>query len=566
MAEQQAGNPPAVWNNLTDIPGVRQAAMLVSIAACVALGVGIMFWARSPQMSVLYSNVSAEDAAEMATALQAAGIEYSLDNASGAIMVPAKQVHDARLSLAGKGLPRSNGVGLELMQQEQGMGVSQFMENARYHHALETELARTISALQTVSSARVHLALPRQSVFVRDRKDASASVMLNVYPGLLLQSDQVGAIVHMVASSIPGLDPRNVAVVDQQGRLLSEPMQSTESAQTVKQLAHTRRIEDDYVRRIEDLLMPLFGFGRVRATVAVDMDYTESEETRERFDPATTALRSEQTSEEERRAGDTGPGGIPGALSNQPPVTGADAAVPVAAAAETADTDAPPAPPTRRSTSATRNFEVDRTISHVRQPGNRLRRLSVGVVIDDRQSVDEEGNVVTTPISAQELASITALVRQAVGFDEARGDTIEVMNSSFSSPPESEVEALPLWERPEIMDLVKQGLGILLVGLLIMLVLRPMTRNLMQAPQAVPAMAGAAMALPPGAAGVPAGAAVAGLPGAAGAQPGVPGEAGAPLALGGQSYEQRIASARELAGEEPERVAQVVKKWVDDNG
>src|ERR1700722_8295222 len=299
---------------------LRPLMLLLGIAAAVAAGVTVVLWWRGPSWSLLYGNLSDSDASSVVQALQTSGIEYKLDNNSGAIMVPAERVHDARLQLASQGLPQGKNSSFELMNKDPGFGVSQFMESARYQYALESELARTISSLQAVEAARVHLAIPQQSAFVRDRRPPSASVLLQLRAGHRIAPEQVSAIVHLVASSIPELDSDQVTVVDQQGRLLSSP-KAGDAAVAAEQFEAAHRIEDTYITHIEQLITPMVGDGRVRAQVTVDLDPTASEQAQEQYKPDGTVVRSEQASEENSRGG-SGSGGVPGALSNQPPSGG----------------------------------------------------------------------------------------------------------------------------------------------------------------------------------------------------------------------------------------------------
>jgi flagellar M-ring protein FliF len=289
---------------------MRPLLLLLGIAAAVAVGVTVVLWWRGPNWSLLYGNLSDSDASSVVQALQTAAIEYKLDSNSGAIMVPAERVHEARLQLAGQGLPQGKTASLDLMSKDPGFGVSQFMENARYQYALEGELARTISSLQAVEAARIHLALPQQSAFVRDRRPASASVLLQLRAGHRLQPEQVSAIVHLVASSIPELDSDNVTVVDQQGRLLSSPRNS-EAAIAAEQYEAAHRIEDNYVDHIEKLIAPLVGDGRVHAQVTVDLDAGATEEAHEQYKPDGAVVRSEQSAEEISHSGSAASGGIP---------------------------------------------------------------------------------------------------------------------------------------------------------------------------------------------------------------------------------------------------------------
>src|SRR6185437_1587395 len=299
---------------------LRPLLLLVGIAMAVAAGVTVVLWSRGPTYSLLYANLGTEDQAQITQALEAAQIPYRIQPGSNSIEVSVERLNDARLKLAGQGLPEGGG-GFAMMDKDPGFGVSQFMENARYQHALEAELARTIAALRPVEGARVHLAVPRQSAFVRDRKGASASVFLQLKQGRRLEQEQIQAIVNLVASSIPDLEANQVTVVDQQGRLLSSPEGHDQFAIRDQQYDMIHRLEDDYAQRIEALLAPLVGAGRVRAQVVAQMDMAVTEEAREQYRPESQIVRSEQTSEQTSRDG-AGGQGVPGALSNQPPAGG----------------------------------------------------------------------------------------------------------------------------------------------------------------------------------------------------------------------------------------------------
>lgn len=520
------------------IPAVRQVMLLVGVAASVAAGFAVVQWSQAPGYTQLYRDLDTADAAQVAEALRAAGIEYKLDTGSGVVLVAESKLHDARLELASQGLPQGAAAGMDLMQEQSSFGVSQFMEGARYQHALEAELARTISHIGAVREARVHLALPKQSAFIRDQKSASASVLLTLSRGRDLEADQAAAIVNLVASSIPNLSPGNVTLIDQQGRLLSAPGSETVDAQAASQFRHSRRLEETYKRRIEELLTPLVGPGRVRAQVVANLDFTVTEETRETYDPANVAVRSEHISEDARRGNDLVAEGIPGALSNQPPETGTDAAV------ADASTDAIRGT-LNTSRVSTRNFEVDRTISHVRpQPGT-IKRLSVAVLVDG-SPVDDDGFAAEASdpaLSAEDVERYTALVKEAVGFDATRGDTVVVMNAAFRDMPEfSEVPAPKIWEKPVVRDALKQVLGALLVLALAFGLVRPLLKSLV----------GTA---PAGTAGHPAtGRAAIGGVAYAGQQ-----------ALAGPGYDDKVKAARNIVGHDPARVAQLVRKWASAN-
>jgi flagellar M-ring protein FliF len=555
-----ANNPTVV------VPGalglnVRPLLLLLGVALAVAAGVTVVLWWRGPNWTLLYGNLSDSDASSVVQALQTGGIEYKLDNTSGAIMVPAERVHDARLHLASQGLPQGKNSSFEMISKDGGFGVSQFMESARYQYALEGELARTISSLQAVEAARVHLAIPQQSAFVRDRRPASASVLLQLRAGHRLEPEQVSAIVNLVASSIPELDSDHVTVVDQQGRLLSSP-KSGDAAIAAEQFEAAHRVEDTYIQRIEQLIAPMVGEGRVRAQVTVDLDAAASEQAQEQYKPEGTVVRSEQTSEESSR-NMGGSGGVPGALTNQPPAGGqavAAAKPPAAAppaggsaakgaaaaaadAAAAAAAAAVAAAPQSNSKQSTRNFEIDRTVSYSRQPAGRVKRVTVAVLVDNVRKTGADGKVTEQPLAKEQIEDITRLVKNAVGFDEARGDSVNVVNQSFLdvTEPPLKPEVVPIWQRPMVLNIARLVLGALVLVALALGVLRPLIKNLAShavtptQTQLLTAAAGDEERQAAVAAG----------------QPGQP--------LG---YEQQIVQARGLVAQDPKRVAQVVKTWV----
>src|SRR6202166_35408 len=533
---------------LETIPGLKQVGLLAGVAAAVAAAIWLVLWSQGQNYTVLYGQLSDRESGQVMDALTAAGIEFKL-NPSGAVSVPESKVQEARIRLASQGLPQSDSMGIEMIQKESALGNSTMMENARYQSVLETELARTIIKVQGVQSARVHLALPKPSVFLRDSHKATASVMLQLYPGRRLEPGQVAAIVHLVASSVPELAPSDVTLVDQAGTLLNSPDENAEQAATTRQFAATRKLEQSYQQRILELLEPMIGAGRVRATVTADMDFTVTEETHENYDPQKTAVRSEQTSNEQRKGGD-GAEGIPGALSNQPPGTSGARAIPGAA------TPGNPAPGAAQSTAAgsgpsstaqrsTRNFEVDRTLSYVKQPVGVLKRLSVGVVLDDWQKTDADGKVTTAPMSDTDIKRFTQLVRESIGLKEDRGDQLNVLNQAFrSSGPLGPVESLPLWQTPWITQLAKQIVGAALVLVVAFLVLRPLMKSLTKSAPRITAGADADLD---------------------GDRLSIGGQGGKAIKLA-PSFEQQIAAARTLVGQDPRRAAQVVKDWVSADG
>jgi len=559
--------------------GLKPILLLIGIAAAVAAGVTVVLWTRGPSYSLLYANIAAEDQSQIAQALDAAQIPYRIQPGSNNIEVPAERVSEARMKLAGQGLPESGG-GFALMDKDPGFGVSQFMENARYQHALETELGRTIANLRPVEGARVHLAIPRQSAFVRDHHSASASVFVQVKPGRRLEQGQVQAIVNLVASSVPEMEATQVTVVDQQGRLLSSPGSHDEFALGEQQFDMIHRLEDDYTQRIEGLLAPMIGAGRVRAQVVAQMDMTVSEEAHEQYRPDSQIVRSEQISEQSSRDG-SGAGGVPGALTNQPPPAGVAQAPPpntapqnaaantAAGAAGAAANAANKTPATgatgltqpiggagaggdsNSSKSTTRNYEIDRTLAYTRQPAGKLKRLTVAVLIDNMRSTDKDGKVKEVALTAQQLDHVTQLVKDAVGFDEARGDNVNVVNASFTAEPtapEGELESPAFWESPLFLNIAKLVAGLAVLLVLVLSVLRPLVRTLVgptRSPVQLMPRAAESITTEPIQAG--------------GNNPALPGADPKAVAL---THDQQVAAARTLVNQDAKRVAQVVRGWV----
>ncbi len=539
---------PATPRSLLEtIPGLKQVGLLAGVAAAVAAAIWLVLWSQGQNYTVLYGQLSERESGQVMDALTAAGIEFKL-NPSGAVSVPESKVQEARIRLASQGLPQSDSMGIEMIQKESPLGTSSMMESARYQSVLETELARTIIKVQGVQGARVHLALPKPSVFLRDARKATASVMLQLYPGRRLEPGQVAAIVHLVASSVPELGASDVTLVDQAGSLLNSPDENAEAAASTRQLEYTRKLEEGYQRRIVELLEPMIGSGRVRATVTADLDFTITEETHENYDPQKTAVRSEQTSKEMHHGGD-GAEGIPGALSNQPPGTSGAPVIPGAPATpgSPATQTTTVSGPSSNAERSTRNFEVDRKLSYVKQPTGALKRLSVGVVLDDWQKIDAEGKVSTTPMSDTDIKRFTQLVRESIGLNDDRGDKLDVLNQAFkTNGPLPPVEGLPLWQTPWVTQLAKQIVGAMLVLVVAFLVLRPLMKSLTRAPSRLTSGTGDASDL-------------------AGDRLSLSNKNGPAIKLS-PSFEQQIAAARTLVGQDPKRAAQVVKDWVAADG
>lgn len=576
MAEATPGSVPNLpvpfdwrgWLAAFQHPGPTQIGILAGGAALLALLVTVVLWYSAPRYDVLYRGLAEADAGQIMDALQKSNISFRVDPRSGALTVPAHQVHEARLKLAGQGLPRGTVNGLEALEQQTGFGVSQFMETARYQHALEGELARSIMTIGAVENARIHLAFPRETVFARQQQPPTASVLVRLHAGRVLDEGQVAAIVHLIAASVPKLQPAQVSVVDQSGNLLtrSDRQGGAGSANlSLDQLEYTRRLEDRYTRRVEELLTPVLGMGRVRAQVTLDLDFTTSEETAERYEPRAEPrpVRSEQLLEETRDP--LNPAGIPGALTNQPPGTAVAPEV-VTPPALAFDPQNPAAPlpeaalPRLSRKEVTRNYELDKRVSHTRNTPGRVLRVSAAVVVDDRFAL-ESGQPVRTPLTDAEVERITALVQQAVGFNAERGDNVNVMNATFAPSPFAE-PLLPVWQQGWFLELVKWVVMAVVVLVLVLVVVRPILRRLLPAPvTASHGKNGSGQAMP----ALPAGEDH-GLEGLLEDQVKISGalENGRPksLAEANAELENHMMLARSLVVEDPKRAVQVIKNWL----
>jgi flagellar M-ring protein FliF len=530
---------------------------MIGLAASVALGVAVVLWSQQPNYTLLYANLSSKDAGQVVDALQKSGIQFKVDQATGAVMVESSKLQSARMELAKDGLPEGNAMGFEILQKEQGFGTSQFIETARYQRALEGELSRTIATLRNVDNARVHLAIPKRSVFLRDRSDPTASVMVDLYSGRSLGEEQIAAIVHLVSSSVPHLIPENVTVVDQRGNLLSSGTVDKGMAQTSTQFSYNRKLEQTYSERIRQLLEPIVGSGRVKASVNADLDFTVTERTQETFNPDLPALRSEQLSED-RTTGSTVASGVPGALSNQPPETGQLQGT----QDQTGVGENPPPSEARNSSKrSVRNYELDKTVSHTKLATGNIRRLSIAVVIDNKQELDENEELISKPWTKEELDRFTTLTKEAVGFNGARGDTVNIINSSFVPLPEAEAVPEPsLLEQPWVWDVAKQAVGGIGVLILIFGVLKPILRSL--AEKGAQSQSNAMVAAGAGA-GVEGAAVSEDQLSLSGGNPQQQPQLAAPTGTG---YEQHLNTAKSVVNDDPKRVAQVVKNWVSEDG
>ncbi|MFZ5958405.1 flagellar basal-body MS-ring/collar protein FliF [Pseudomonas knackmussii] len=564
--------------NLADMPVLRQVGLLVGLAASIAIGFGMVLWSQQPDYKPLYGSLNGVDANKVVETLNAADIAYKVDPSSGALLVKADDLGRARIKVAGAGIaPTDNNVGFEILDKEQTLGTSQFMEATNYRRGLEGELARTISSLNNVKGARVHLAIPKSSVFVRDDRKPSASVLVELYPGRNLEPSQVLAIVNLIATSVPELDKGQVTVVDQKGNLLSDQQELSELTVAGKQFDYTRRMESNFTQRVHSILQPVLGEGRYKAEVSADVDFSAVESTAESYNPDQPALRSEQVNNEERQSAG-GVQGVPGALSNQPPTPASapqktsqnSSSEYIAPGQPLKDANGQPiidpktgkpelAPyPTDKREQNTRNYELDRSISYTKQQQGRLRRLSVAVVLDDRMSVDAKtGEISHKPWTSEELARFTRLVQDAVGYDASRGDSVSVINAPFAPEQNQDLASPPFYSQPWFWDVVKQVLGIVFILVLVLGVLRPVLNNLSGSKnKALMGGAGGDMSL--------------------GDMGGLEGElAEDRVSLGGPSsillpspsegYDAQLNAIKGLVAQDPGRVAQVVKEWINSD-
>ena len=521
--------------------------LMAGAAALVALLVTALLWSGSGNYRVLFTNLSDRDGGAIVAALTQLNIPYR-NTDGGTILVPADKVHDARLKLASQGLPKGSIVGFEIMETQK-FGVTQFQEQVNYQRALEGELSRSIQALAPVAHARVHLALPKQSGFLRERQPPTASVLLQLHPGQALDRTQVAGIVHLVSSSVPELAPKRVSVVDQQGNVLAHQRDNAAGLDAA-QLDYVATIEAATIKRIEDILEPILGRGNVRAQVTADVDFSQVEQMAETFAPnqgaeARAAIRSQSTSEATQPGGSTS-GGVPGALSNQPP---GSPTAPVSGA--TAVNSSLPLAAGNARRDAVTNYEVDKSVRRTVVSSGQIRRLTAAVVVNHRtvaaaaaaDGAETAGNAEakaapakTAPLSDKEMQDITLLVREAMGFNAPRGDSLNVVNAPFSQPAPLPAEELPLWRQPETVSLAKDvGRAVLFVVLTLIVILgvvRPALKSLPAVPPALPAPA---------------------------AEP-------QPVAAQPAAQLPSIDQIRQLARHDPATVANVVKSWVGQEG
>ena len=556
---------------LGQLTGQQKILLMVAVAAVIALIVASSTWLKQADYRILFSNISERDGGSIIAALDQMNIPYRFNESGGAILIPGSKVHEVRLRLASQGLPKGGGVGFELMENQK-FGISQFAEQVNYQRGLEGELARTIHSIGSVQSARVHLAIPKPSVFVRDEQKPTASVLLTLYPGRSLDASQIAGITHLVSSSVPQLPASNVTVIDQSGALLSQlKSKLTEAGLDPAQIKYVREVEDSIIKRIEEILQPVLGDNNFKVQVAADVDFSQTEQTAESYrpnnTPESTTIRSQQSNETANV--NQAAGGVPGALSNQPPVpatapltqppvgttAGGQPAKPgeiqgkLDAAGITAPLNAAGQPVSTAKTS-TINYEIDKTIRHTRQAMGSIRRLSAAVVVNHRKETGKDGKQVTKALPEAEMKQINELVREAMGFSKERGDTLSVANSPFAVSERTEA-GLPVWKDPEIQahagDLLKYLLLLGIAAFIYLKVIQPSLKVMFPRP---------------------------GEAGGATSPEGVAGAAGHVVIAGEEGEETvqidqfaaKMQKARDMSQNDPKVVANIIKDWMGANG
>lgn len=530
--------------------GQKNLLMLgIGFALLVALISAAVMWGKTPDYKVLYSNLSDKDGGAILAQLSQMNIPYKNADGGGAIMVPSDQVHEARLKLASQGLPKGGTVGFELLENQR-FGATQFQEQVNFQRGLEGELAKSIQSLSSVQSARVHLALPKQSAFLREQQKPSASVILNLYPGRTLDRAQVAGIVHLVSSSVPDLPMKNVTTLDQHGTLLSSVGNANNAGGLdPDKLNYIQQLEQGYIRRVTDLLEPIVGRNNVRAQVTADVDFAVFEQTAETFKPniGEASVRSSAVNESNAGSG-AGAQGVPGALSNQPPAN-PTAPLQGASSAPTSSATSQGSAPAKRE--LTTNYELDKVVRVEKRPVGAVKRLSAAVVVNNNRVVDKDGKVTMQPLSEADLTKITSLVREAVGFSQTRGDTLNVVNVPFNVDEKIVETETPLWKQPDNISLAKEtGKGLaLLIGLLVLVfsVIRPALRSIGTRNGQIPSVD------------------YAGDPALAGPDAVyTPGRPAQRLSAAGSAAQ--LAEVRQLAKQDPATVANVVRTWVSKDG
>jgi flagellar M-ring protein FliF len=543
---------PTLTERMSALDQGQKLRLALGIALFVAIGVIGLVMGRQAEWRVLYANLADKDGGAIIAQLSQMNVPYKHAEGGNAILVPADRVHDTRLRLASQGLPKGSVAGFEMMESNR-FGMTQFQERLTFQRGLEGELTRSIQALSSVQSARVHLALPNQNGFFREQQKPSASVLVSLNAGRSLDRNQLAGIVHLVASSVPEMSPSSVSVLDDTGKLLSTPVDGSNGnigGADAQQLQYVQQLEQMYSRRVLDILEPVVGAQNVKAQVTAEVDFSQTEQTSESHTPNqkpdTSAIRSQQLVESTNGAAG-GPAGVPGATSNQPP---APSTAPVNGPAQTLTAAGGGTPGGTASTKRESiiNYEVDKTIKVVKAGTGVVKRLSAAVVVNHKSTTDARGKVTMSPLSDQQLEKMTALVRETIGFSQERGDSVNLMNAPFAQEKISLPE-VPLWRQPELQDLARSfawPVGTLLFGVLVLMgVIRPALKALATSsrnarPNQLDAMVADSTERPQ-------------LTG-----PGRSDEPAAPT-----SGELALEDARKLTRDNPAAVASIVKTWIN---
>ena len=536
---------------LQALPAAAKMKLGVALAALAAVVVALLLWANQGDWRVLYSNLPDKEAGAILAQLQQMNVPYRHSDGGGSILVPADKVYDLKMKLAAAGLPKASITGNELLDNAR-FGQTDRQERLNMQRALEGELVRTITKLDGVEEARVHLALPSQNGFYREQQKPSASVMLTLQAGRTLDRGQAAAIVHLVSSSVPDLNPKAVSVLDQRGSLLSGPGEDSARSLDEQQLQYVQQVEANYLKRVQDLLEPVVGHDNLRASVTAEIDFTQSEATSEQYRPnqgnEPAAVRSAQTAESSG-PGSAMPAGVPGAATNQPPLA---ATAPINGASQPLQAAGAGSSGGGLKREAVTNYEVDKTVRVTRNATGSVKRLNAAVVLNHRTATDAKGKTTTTPLPPEEVEKLTALVQEAIGFNKERGDSVKLISAPFKAPVEPAAENLPLWKQVWLLDLLRASAvpaGLTLVALaLIFGVIRPSLRP----PEPVVLEAAEE---PEAALGQQLDAVIDdenALPGAEGGLP----------ALEAPKENARLEAARKLARENPAAVAMIMRDWV----
>lgn len=546
----------------------KSMALIALLAVIVAATVVVLLWSAGQSYAPLYGKQELYDSALILEQLEKEHVPFQLDKNSGQILVPEDRLAEVRMLLAARGVRAALPQGIDGLASSNGIATSEFMETVRYRHALEGELARTVMALQGVRSARVHLAIPKRTLFVgREEERASASVMIDVTPGRHVDPGQVEAIVNLIAGSVPGMKPDAVNVVDQSGHLLSADIAEAGSGSrvNVQHIEYTRKVEDYIKQRAADLLHPLLGADNFQIQVAADIDFNAVEETREALDPQ-GVLRSEAGKEDSSI--DRLALGIPGALSNRPPLTAADAN-PAGPQSAGDNGQAGGAPAANKATDArsarsefNRQYESSRSVTHTKYQQGRIKHLSVSLLLNNAAAPatkTADGQAAAPQWSTQQLAEMQDLVQKAVGFDAVRGDQFSVGAFNFNRGASvDDVVAAPWWRQAVNENWLRYGVGALIALTLIVVGVRPLVKQLVKPRAPLGGALDSAATLSPLAGAVEA------LPATALNEPSVEMQWGA-LPEPGSDFGEQLKHLQLLADKDTARVVEVIKQWVNGN-